>query len=209
MSIEIGFDYVNHHLLVPSPTERLDLTDLYEAMRIEEMSVKGGTEPIFVYGEGKGELDTGTETGILLDLTSWEIKFHADLEQVYIIGGSLKRHAGRVPIAQTPGVNIVLIEPVGATIVTPDVAGWTTEEKTALLAKMDDMLGLGFQHTYRRDITYDPDHPDRVLSEVLEQYDSKVNAALHDGSTGFMASWSFSYEYDDDGRGAGILVVKN
>jgi hypothetical protein len=61
--------------------------------------------------------------------------------------------------------------------------------------KVDRLLGLSFENSYQHSQVYSGD---KLVSYVMDVYDSKANAILHDGATGLVATYAGLFTYFGD-----------
>ena len=83
-------------------------------------------------------------------------------------------------------------------LVPTNSAGLIRADITALATDIQELLGLSFKNSFRHTRIYDSNN--RLTNEKFDTYDSAVNAGIHDGVTGLIASYDVTYVYagDDD-----------
>ena len=204
----IAVNYSTEQIDITDPTTSVDVQDLVDTIRAAEATEEGIVHAHILEAAGKDDLGDNISVGITAELQNdWQVKFADGMGRVTIHNGNLIGGLSGDPIAITTGVNVKQIMCADATIITPE-AEWTASEKSDLIASMSRALGLSFENSYRHSITYDATDTDKVLTEQLDVYDGAANASAHDGSTGLIASYAFTYTYNADDTLESIKAVE-
>lgn len=149
MSYTVGnltIDFDNTRVQVESPATALTCQELVDAIREAEASAEGICHPKIIDAEGKGALGGSASTGILVTLQgAYLIKWWPSAGQVTVSGGNIANGLNKFEFVA--GTQIVLEQPLGATLVETGVSGLTAEESAALgsiLAKAVELHKASF-----------------------------------------------------------------
>jgi hypothetical protein len=127
----LTIDFDNTRVEVESPATAITCQELVDAIREAEASEEGIAHPKIIDAEGKGALGGAAATGILVTLQgAYLIKWWPSAGQVTVSGGNIANGLGKFEFVT--GTQIVLEQPLGATLVETGVSGLTNEESAAL-----------------------------------------------------------------------------
>lgn len=113
------FDFDAKRIHVDVGAVSLDCDRLYEAIKQAQASEAGVIHPPIATGTGRNMLGPGVRTALTLELLPpWQLSFSPGAYSVTISGGNLIGGSNSDPLADCPGVTIVLIQSAAATIVT-------------------------------------------------------------------------------------------
>ncbi len=112
------FDFDAARIDVDAGVTTLDCGLLYEAIKNAQASEAGLIHPRIASGSGRNMLGPGVRTALTLELLApWQIRFPPSANSVTISGGNLIGGPNGDPLADCPGVTIVLIQSAAATLV--------------------------------------------------------------------------------------------
>ena len=112
------FDFETTRIDVDAGVTAIDCGRLYEAIKQAQASETGVIYRPIAIGSGRNTLGFGVRTALTLELlTPWQIRFPAGNYSVTISGGNLIGGPNGAPLADCPGVTIVVIQSAAATIV--------------------------------------------------------------------------------------------
>ena len=102
----LSFDHVGKLIGVPqADAQPLTLQTLINAIRTEEASERGITNPAIATAAGKDDLGGGVMTGITVNLTTtWKLNFAAGAYQATLSGGNLSDALNRISNTGSPQV---------------------------------------------------------------------------------------------------------
>ncbi len=104
----LTFDHATKLIGVPqADAQPLTMQSLINAIRTEEASARGITEPGIASAAGKDDLGGGVLTGITVSLTgAWKLNFTAGAYQATLNGGNLADALSRINNTGSPQVLI-------------------------------------------------------------------------------------------------------
>lgn len=104
----LTFDHATKLIGVPqADAQPLTMQSLINAIRTEEASARGITEPSIASAAGKDDLGDGVLTGITVSLTgAWKLNFVAGAYQATLNGGNLADALSRINNTGSPQVLI-------------------------------------------------------------------------------------------------------
>jgi hypothetical protein len=104
--MSLSFSHSTKLIGVPqADAQPLSMQTLINAIRTEEASERGITEPMIASAAGKDDLGGGVLTGITINLTStWKLDFAAGVYQAVVNGGNLSDALARINNTGSPQV---------------------------------------------------------------------------------------------------------
>jgi len=117
-SAPFTFDFIAARIEIDAGVTALDCGALYEAIKQAQASEAGVIHPRIAAGSGRNALGPGVWTALTLELLApWQVRFPPGAYSVTISGGNLIGGPNGDPLADCPGVTIVLIQSTAATLV--------------------------------------------------------------------------------------------
>lgn len=113
----LSFTHATKLIGVPQiDAQPLTMQTLINAIREEEASERGITEPQIAFATGKDSLGDGVVTGITVSLTStWKLSFEAGAYQAKVNGGNLADDLARINNTGSP--QVVIQSSAAATVI--------------------------------------------------------------------------------------------
>jgi hypothetical protein len=131
------FDFQNTLIEITSPQTIVDVQDLINEIRAVEASTQGIAYPRIADASGKESLSAGVSVGITVELQNgWQLHFWEGAYTATVTGGNLVGGPAGDPVAYSAGVQVVLVQAAGATIVSSG-SGLSEEEHDELFAVAD------------------------------------------------------------------------
>lgn len=113
------FDFDNQIIDVVSPQSEVDVSDLYDEIKVAQASELGVLYGRIAEGSGKVELGEGVQVGLTVKLLGdWQLRFWEGNYIAKVTGGNLVGGPDSDPIAYSAGVQVLLIQSAASTIVT-------------------------------------------------------------------------------------------
>lgn len=130
--MSLSFSHSTKLIGVPqADAQPLSMQTLINAIRTEEASERGITEPMIASAAGKDDLGGGVLTGITINLTStWKLDFAAGGYQAVVNGGNLSDALARINNTGSPQV-LVQASAAATVIVGTSVPAPTAAENAA------------------------------------------------------------------------------
>jgi hypothetical protein len=132
---EFGFDFEAQRVDVDATITRLDVGDLWEAMKQAMYSQIGIVYPPIAIAEGKTNLSAGIATYLtVIMLDNWEINTLRVAGKFEVAGGNLVRHDGEDPFLDNPLITYInQVSQAGVIATVSTGSGLSTEEHDKLM----------------------------------------------------------------------------
>ena len=155
-SAPFTFDFDANLIDVDSGVVSLDCDQLYRAIKLAQASEAGVVYPRIAAGAGLNMLGPGVRTALTLELIApWRLRFPPGAYSVTISGGNLIGGPNGDPLADCPGVTIILIQSAAATIISSGSSAPVAEEIAEAIWRAtldtqtgDDTAGAALKRTH-------------------------------------------------------------
>lgn len=112
------FDFTLHQINVDDGVSNVDLTDLYDAIKLARASEEGILYDEIAFGSGLVPLGDGVFVGLTVGLVgTWQLHFFEGAYIAKVAGGNLVGGPSGDPIAYSAGVQTVLQQSAASTVV--------------------------------------------------------------------------------------------